>query len=258
MVPPRSLAPPRRFAACLTAGLAILAACSDMQPDAEETTTLVSSALVVSGFTARLVDCRHLGFSVPNLPASDYHVRDGNRDGGGWAEWDEHHSGGKLDWNNTFIPSSGSYNAVLTVSVKNSAGQVVDSGSAQSNTIVVPSACQGAGPGIGPIRVVGARIGCLDIQTTFNLTGMVKTACADKLSCSFKAPTPQQYTAAGVVAATRAFCTQAMEIVFSCGENFPQTLFVPGDAWNNPPAVMNCGGTTVRHQQTVLSAAAGG
>lgn len=66
------------------------------------------------------------------------------------------------------------------------------------------------------IDVRSARIGCLDIQTSGNLTGLVGRACDDKTSCSYKAPTPDEYSRAGVQAATRAFCTQAMEIVYRC------------------------------------------
>ena len=93
------------------------------------------------------------------------------------------------------------------------------------------------------ITVSRARIGCLDIQTTPNLTELVARACNGQKTCSYKAPTPDQYTRAGVTAATRTFCTQGMEIVFQCGHNDFQTILVPGDAWNNPPAQMFCEGT---------------
>jgi hypothetical protein len=90
------------------------------------------------------------------------------------------------------------------------------------------------------IRVTGARIGCLDIQKDGNLTGIVASACNNRQSCSYKAPTPQEYTRAGVRAATRSFCTQAMEITYECGPNDFHTVTVPGDAWNHPPAELVC------------------
>jgi microsomal dipeptidase-like Zn-dependent dipeptidase len=93
------------------------------------------------------------------------------------------------------------------------------------------------------ITVARARIGCLDIQTQPNLTDLVARACDGKKSCAFKAPTPDEYTRAGVRAATRSFCTQAMEIVFQCGHSDFQTITVPGDAWSQPPALMFCEGS---------------
>jgi microsomal dipeptidase-like Zn-dependent dipeptidase len=111
--------------------------------------------------------------------------------------------------------------------------------------------CQAApAPGHAPphapqpdvITVSRARIGCLDIQKTPNLTELVGRACDGRKSCAYKAPTPDQYTRAGVKAATRTFCTQAMEIVFQCGHNDFQTITVPGDAWTHPPAQMFCEG----------------
>lgn len=90
------------------------------------------------------------------------------------------------------------------------------------------------------INIRGARIGCLDIQTTPNLTTMVASACNGKAACTFKAPDEAKYKAAGVKAATRTFCTQAMEITYDCGRNDPRTDFVPGDAWRHPPAELTC------------------
>jgi microsomal dipeptidase-like Zn-dependent dipeptidase len=98
-------------------------------------------------------------------------------------------------------------------------------------------------PGHAPddvITVSRARIGCLDIQKEPNLTDLVARACDGKKSCAYKAPTPDEYTRAGVRAATRTFCTQAMEIVYQCGRNDFQTVMVPGDAWTQPPAQMFC------------------
>jgi pimeloyl-ACP methyl ester carboxylesterase len=95
-----------------------------------------------------------------------------------------------------------------------------------------------------PIQVTKARIGCLDIQTDGNLTGMAAAACNGKEQCMFKAPTPDQYQRAGVQAKTRSLCTQGMEITYRCGSNDPQIAKVNGDAWNNPPAALICGGAT--------------
>lgn len=67
------------------------------------------------------------------------------------------------------------------------------------------------------ITVTKARIGCLDIQTDGNLTALVARACNGRMSCSYKAPTEDQYRRAGVRARTRSFCTQAMEIAYHCG-----------------------------------------
>ncbi len=100
-------------------------------------------------------------------------------------------------------------------------------------------------PGAGPITVTKARIGCLDIQTTGNLTRLVSQACNDRLACSYQAPTEDAYKRAGVQAATRTLCTQGMEITYRCGENDDQVITVPGDAWNHPPAQLVCNGTTV-------------
>jgi hypothetical protein len=94
------------------------------------------------------------------------------------------------------------------------------------------------------IHVDAARIGCLDIQKDPNLTGMVGNACNGKTYCSFKAPTPQQYQRAGVVAKGRTFCTQAMEITFHCGNDPHQVITVPGDAWDKPPAELICAAPT--------------
>ncbi|PYP91834.1 MAG: hypothetical protein DMG65_05905 [Candidatus Angelobacter sp. Gp1-AA117] len=106
--------------------------------------------------------------------------------------------------------------------------------------------------GVDAIEVTRARIGCLDIQPNPNLTALVANACNGKGHCSFKAPTPDEYRRAGVQAHTRDLCTQAMEITFRCGWNDEQTLQVPGDAWNHPPAQMVCdGGTIATNQQYV-------
>src|SRR5712691_8490510 len=90
------------------------------------------------------------------------------------------------------------------------------------------------------INVVEARIGCLDIQKSGNLTAIVAKACNNKFSCSFKAPTQAAYQSEGVQAATRTFCTQGMEIIYRCGNGPNQIVSVPGDAWNNPPAQLHC------------------
>src|ERR1700674_3573245 len=90
------------------------------------------------------------------------------------------------------------------------------------------------------INVMKARIGCLDIQKDGNLTGAVANACNRKTSCSYKAPTPQEYARLGVHAATRTFCTQGMEITYQCGNRPAKDVSVPGDAWNHPPAELVC------------------
>jgi pimeloyl-ACP methyl ester carboxylesterase len=90
------------------------------------------------------------------------------------------------------------------------------------------------------IRIKEARIGCLDIQKDGNLTALVAAACNNKTSCSYQAPTPDEYQRAGVKAATRSFCTQGMEITYQCGDGPTQFVSVPGDAWNNPPAHLVC------------------
>lgn len=43
--------------------------------------------------------------------------------------------------------------------------------------------------GAGSVTVTKARIGCLDIQTDGNLTGLVGRTCNNKAFCSCKAPT---------------------------------------------------------------------
>lgn len=92
------------------------------------------------------------------------------------------------------------------------------------------------------IRVTAARIGCLDSPSANqgNLTPLVARACENQLSCSYRAPTPQEYTRAGVRASTRTFCTQAMEITYHCGSGPAKDVIVPGDAWNQPPAQLSC------------------
>src|SRR5579872_1944824 len=91
------------------------------------------------------------------------------------------------------------------------------------------------------IEVTEARIGCLDIQRTGNLTAIVGRACNGRSSCSFKAPTQSEYQHEGVSAATRTFCTQGMEITYRCGGSSPnQVVSVPGDAWDHPPAQLLC------------------
>lgn len=100
-------------------------------------------------------------------------------------------------------------------------------------------------PGEGPIRITSARIGCLDIQTTGNLTKLVGTACNGRAECMYPAPSPEVYRKAGVTAATRNLCTQAMEITYRCGANDDQKLTVPGDAWKRPPAHLVCNGSTI-------------
>jgi len=89
------------------------------------------------------------------------------------------------------------------------------------------------------IQVDSARIGCLDIQKTGNLTAMVASACNNKTFCSFQAPTPEQYLRAGVMASTRSMCSQAMEITYNC-RNDQIVVTVDGDAWTRHPAELTC------------------
>jgi hypothetical protein len=115
--------------------------------------------------------------------------------------------------------------------------------------------CDAPPPVVSPndpnaINIVSARIGCLDIQKSGNLTSMVARDCNARKMCSFKAPTEAQYKAAGVQAATRTFCTQAMEITYRCGSFDPDTVHVDGDAWNHPPAQLACG-TVATDEQTL-------
>jgi pimeloyl-ACP methyl ester carboxylesterase len=105
-----------------------------------------------------------------------------------------------------------------------------------------------------PITVTKARIGCLDIQKDGNLTRLVAASCNGRGSCSYKAPTPQQYQAAGVTAANRTFCTQGMEITYRCGQNDEQVVEVQGDAWAHDAASLVCDGATIasNHQFVTL------
>lgn len=66
------------------------------------------------------------------------------------------------------------------------------------------------------ISIRSARIGCLDIQREGNLLPYVAIACNGRAACSYKAPSEVEYRKKGVAAATRTFCTQAMEIVYRC------------------------------------------
>lgn len=90
------------------------------------------------------------------------------------------------------------------------------------------------------VHVRAARIGCMDVQTTPNITSMVGGACNGKTTCSFKAPTEKEYKAAGVKAGTRDWCTQGMEITYDCGRDDPRTVYVQGNAWDHPPAKLAC------------------
>jgi len=105
------------------------------------------------------------------------------------------------------------------------------------------------------INVTFARIGCLDIQKDGNLTPLVGQACNGKASCTYKAPTPDQYKRAGVKAKTRTFCTQAMEIIYECGHHDPHNVMVPGDAWGKPPAQLICNPTPPQNTPLPLGAA---
>jgi len=112
------------------------------------------------------------------------------------------------------------------------------------------------------IEVTEARIGCLDIQKSGNLTGIVAKACDGKLSCTYKAPSEDEYRRMGVKAATRTFCTQGMQIVYNCAHKEVRTINVDGDAWNHPAAQLYCAapppaGGTPAHAITVTKARIG-
>ena len=107
-------------------------------------------------------------------------------------------------------------------------------------TLLATIAVPGIAVAANKIHITGARIGCLDIQHSNNLTNLVRRHCENRRTCSYKAPTPQQYQHAGVHAATRTFCSQAMEITYTCGDHHPRTAFVRGDAWGQPPAQLAC------------------
>jgi hypothetical protein len=84
------------------------------------------------------------------------------------------------------------------------------------------------------ITVETARQGCLDIQPAGNMTGLVARACNGRSDCSFQSPGEQRGSA------TRTFCTQGMEITYSCTNHFRQVVTVPGDAWRHGPAHLAC------------------
>lgn len=91
------------------------------------------------------------------------------------------------------------------------------------------------------IQVTEAQIGCLDLKENVgDLTSFVANACNGKMTCSYKAPTEDEYKKMGVKAHTRTFCTQGMEIEYKCAASGVQTMNIPGDAWNQPPAVLSC------------------
>ncbi len=90
------------------------------------------------------------------------------------------------------------------------------------------------------ITVAMARIGCLDVQVEGNMTRFVAEACDGRMSCSYKAPTQDQYKQMGVKAETRPFCSQGMEINYSCGPNDFRREVIKGDAWDHPPAQLFC------------------
>lgn len=104
---------------------------------------------------------------------------------------------------------------------------------------------------LADIVVTKARIGCLDIQTDGNLTGLVGQACNHRMSCAYKAPTEAQYHAAGVQARTRSFCSQGMEVTYQCGDGHNRTVSVAGDAWNHDPAQLHCDPAPVTNPATL-------
>jgi pimeloyl-ACP methyl ester carboxylesterase len=116
--------------------------------------------------------------------------------------------------------------------------------SAVLGTVELVSPTARAQPALPPetaaIQIEKARIGCLDIQTEGNLTQLVGAVCNGRGHCAYKAPRPVEYQRAGVRAATRLFCTQAMEITYRCGASASHVITVRGDAWNQPPAELAC------------------
>lgn len=101
----------------------------------------------------------------------------------------------------------------------------------------------GAPPPTKPvIHVTEAQIGCLDLkENRDNLTAVVSGACNGKYTCSYKAPTPDEYNRMKINVHGRTFCTQGMEIEYQCGTGAPRSASVPGDAWTHPPADLDCG-----------------
>jgi len=98
------------------------------------------------------------------------------------------------------------------------------------------------GLGQAQITVTEAQIGCTDLtQNRGNLTAAVGRACNTKYTCSYKAPTPDEYNRMGIKVYGRTFCTQAMEIEYRCGSGPAKNDLVPGDAWNHPAATLDCG-----------------
>ncbi len=117
-------------------------------------------------------------------------------------------------------------------------------------TVTVPGDAWGHPPAqlacsSNKIEVRFARIGCLDIQRSGNLTAIVAGQCNGRTSCAYKAPTPTQYQRLGVQAATRDHCTQAMEVVFRCVNN-PAT---PTDSRNFYASFFRQSGITTKQKK---------
>src|SRR5215472_2432876 len=99
------------------------------------------------------------------------------------------------------------------------------------------------------IHVEEAQIGCLDLkENRDNLTAAVSEACNGKYKCAYKAPTPDEYHRMKINVYGRTFCTQGMEIEYSCGKGERRTASVPGDAWDHPAADLDCGATPLPPQ----------
>jgi hypothetical protein len=124
------------------------------------------------------------------------------------------------------------------------AGAVTIAASGAIAALLVAQTSEADPPGI---HVTAARIGCLRKQLTPNLTSMVAGFCEGKQTCDFRAPDENTYRRAGVHAETETFCSQGMEITYTCPGNPARTVNVEGDAWNHPPAHLQCVPVPVNH-----------
>src|SRR5450432_2769491 len=89
--------------------------------------------------------------------------------------------------------------------------------------VIAPFGMVGRSNAGAGITVTDARIGCLRLQHTGNLTQIVAGACNGKTSCSFKAPTESEYKKEHVKAETTFGCTQGMQITYTCPGNPQRT-----------------------------------
>lgn len=92
------------------------------------------------------------------------------------------------------------------------------------------------------INITEAQIGCLDLhENRGNLSAVVSSSCDGKFQCTYKAPNPDAYNRMRIKVHGRTFCAQAMEIKYRCVGGAAKSAFVRGDAWNHPPAELDCG-----------------